>query len=68
MLFCGCRGTNVSLEGLDKGFTHVFVTTFDDQQGVNHYLKHEEHIKFAQEILGHVADVVVVDYTPKVIL
>lgn len=55
------------MEALDKGFTHVFVTTFDNAEGRDEYLKHEDHIKFAQEILGQIADAVVIDYVPIVV-
>ena len=55
-------GTNNSPEGLDKGFTHCFFLTFDDEEGRAVYLPHPDHKAFG-EILGPVLeDVLVLDY------
>lgn len=55
-------GTNNSPEGLDKGFTHCFFLTFDNEEGRAAYLPHSDHKAFG-EILGpFLEDVLVVDY------
>jgi hypothetical protein len=44
-------GTNNSPEGLNKGFTHVYLLTFKDAAARDAYLPHAEHKKFG-ELLG----------------
>ena len=55
-------GTNNSPEGLDKGMTHIFQLTFDNEAGRDIYLPHPAHQAFVEEHTGIVEDVVVVDY------
>ena len=55
-------GTNNSPEGLDKGFTHCFFLTFDDEAGRDIYLPHPDHKKFGEVLTPHLGDVLVVDY------
>ena len=55
-------GINNSPEGLDKGFTHSFVVTFDSEEGRDIYLPHPAHQKFVDLVGPHVEDVLVVDY------
>ena len=38
-------GTNVSPEGLDRGFSYGFVMTFADAAARDAYLPHPEHLK-----------------------
>jgi hypothetical protein len=61
------RGTNISTEGKNLGFTHVFLLTFQDSQARDSYLPHEEHKKFGELLsrLGVVEDVFVVDFVPE---
>lgn len=55
-------GLNNSPEGLNKGFTHCFILTFDSEEGRATYLPHPAHKEFG-EILGpHLEDVMVMDY------
>lgn len=55
-------GTNNSPEGLDKGFTHCFLLTFDSEEDRATYLPHPDHKAFG-EIAGPVLeDVLVVDF------
>eukprot|EP00475_Leptophrys_vorax_P009409 TRINITY_DN16253_c0_g1_i1.p2 TRINITY_DN16253_c0_g1~~TRINITY_DN16253_c0_g1_i1.p2 ORF type:complete len:144 (-),score=22.80 TRINITY_DN16253_c0_g1_i1:109-540(-) len=61
-------GTDVSVENAHKGFTHVFITTFDDEAGRDAYLKDEAHEEFAKVFLGHLDDALILDYVPKVAL
>jgi len=44
-------GVNNSPEGLNKGFTHVYLLTFDNAKSRDAYLPHPEHKKFG-ELLG----------------
>ena len=44
-------GVNNSPEGLNKGFTHIFLLTFDNAKSRDAYLPHPEHKKFG-ELLG----------------
>lgn len=55
-------GTNNSPEGLDKGFTHSFLVTFDSEEGRDIYLPHPAHQEFVDLVGPHVDDVLVVDY------
>jgi Stress responsive A/B Barrel Domain len=44
-------GVNSSPENLNKGFTHVFLITFENAAARDAYLPHPEHEKFG-ELLG----------------
>jgi hypothetical protein len=60
-------GVNNSPEGLDQGFTHVYLMTFESVAARDAYLPHPEHRKFG-ELLGKLnilAGVFVVDYVPR---
>ncbi len=41
-------GRNSSSEGLDQGFTHCFVVTFDGPEGRDAYLPHPLHQAFVR--------------------
>lgn len=61
------HGTNMSPEGLDQGFNHVYLLTFVDTAARDAYLPHPEHKKFG-EILGQSGifeGAFVVDYVPE---
>ena len=55
-------GLNASPEQLDKGFTHCFLVTFDDEVARDAYLPHPAHLAFVSELKPWLADVLVVDY------
>ena len=55
-------GTNNSPEGLDDGFTHCFLLTFNDESGREAYLPHAEHKAFGDVLRPHMSDVFVIDY------
>lgn len=55
-------GINNSPEGLDKGFTHCFLLTFDSEEDRAIYLPHPDHKAFGAEIGQFIEDVLVVDY------
>ena len=56
-------GQNVSPEGLNHGFTHAFVITFDDISSLDAYLPHPKHLEFVERLKPNVADVLVLDYS-----
>jgi len=55
-------GTNNSPEGLDKGFTHCFILTFDSEEDRAIYLPHPDHKAFGAALRPYIEDVLVVDY------
>lgn len=58
-------GLNNSPEGLDKGFTHCFLVTFESEADRATYLPHPDHLAFVALLDGHVDDVLVLDYWSK---
>lgn len=59
------HGKNVSPEGLDQGFTHVFLVTFKDKAGLEVYLPHPAHKAFVEKLLPLLEQPFVVDYVAK---
>jgi hypothetical protein len=57
-------GVNNSPEGLNKGFTHVYLLTFDNAKSRDAYLPHPEHKKFGELLgkLGVLEEPFVVDF------
>lgn len=55
-------GTDVSPEGLAKGFTHAFLLSFDDAAARDAYLPHPAHLAFVARLQPLLADVLVIDY------
>lgn len=55
-------GTDVSPEGLAKGYTHAFLLSFDDAAGRDAYLPHPAHEAFVARLQPVLADVLVIDY------
>ncbi|MEM7143921.1 MAG: Dabb family protein [Verrucomicrobiota bacterium] len=55
-------GTNVSPEGLNEGFTHCFLVTFEDRAGLDVYIPHPAHKEFVAMLKPHLEKVLVVDY------
>ena len=56
------HGINVSPEGLDQGFTHVFIVTFKDKAGLEVYLPHPAHKAFVDKLLPLLEEPFVVDF------
>jgi hypothetical protein len=56
-------GMNNSPEGLNKGFTHGFLLTFDNEDDRKTYLEHPEHKAFGEMAKAMLADVFVLDFT-----
>jgi hypothetical protein len=61
------HGVNNSPEEKNRGFTHVYVLTFEDVKARNAYLPHPEHQNFVELLgrLGIVEDLFVIDYVPR---
>ena len=57
-------GKNISPEKLNKGFTHCFILTFQNEKDRDAYLVHPDHKAFGSA-LGAVADVFVIDIQAK---
>lgn len=55
-------GVNNSPEGLDQGFTHGFVMTFQDAAARDAYLPHPEHERFKTAALAYVEKVAIFDF------
>ena len=57
------HGTNVSPEGLDQGFSHIFTLTFASKQALEqHYLHEPAHQEFVAMLGGVLEKALVVDY------
>jgi len=56
------KGLNNSPEGLNKGFKHCYLITFDSEKGRDAYLMHPDHKKFVELVGPVLEDVFVVDY------
>jgi len=55
-------GTDVSVEGVQKGFTHCFLVSFLSEEARAEYLPHPAHQEFVELAKPHFADVLVIDY------
>lgn len=55
-------GLNNSKEGLDMGFTHSFLVSFDSEEDRAVYLPHPDHAAFVEILKPHLEEVLVVDY------
>jgi hypothetical protein len=55
-------GTNISPEKHDKGFTHGFILTFDNEKDRDAYLVHPDHKAFGKLVGPVLADVFVIDF------
>jgi hypothetical protein len=58
-------GKNISEEGLDQGFTHCYLVTFDDKAGLDVYLPHPDHQAFVELLKPSLDKVFVVDFVGK---
>jgi len=55
-------GAYSSPEGLNKGWTHAFIMTFDSAANRDAYLPHPEHERVKSIIQPHLADVIAFDF------
>jgi hypothetical protein len=58
------RGTNVSIENTNQGFTHVFESTFESTEGIKEYVEHPAHVEYANEFLLLSEKILIIDYKP----
>ncbi len=58
-------GTDVSVENIQKGFTHCFVVTFVSEADRDTYAKHPAHQEFGALLKPSLGDVLVIDYWAK---
>ncbi|MFN5804456.1 MAG: Dabb family protein [Opitutales bacterium] len=56
------HGPYESPEGLNDGFTHGFVMTFDTQKSRDEYLPHPEHERVKEIVVPNLARVIVFDF------
>ena len=57
-------GAYDSPEGLNDGFTHGFIMTFDCAASRDAYLPHPVHEEVKEKVLPHLTRVVVFDFSP----
>ena len=57
------HGSYQSPEGLNDGFTHGFVMTFDTPQSRDAYLPHPEHERVKDIVVPNLERVLVFDFT-----
>ena len=55
-------GTDVSVENIQRGFTHCFFLTFATAEARDQYLVHPAHQAFGDLVHPHLANVLVIDY------
>ncbi len=58
-------GTDVSVENLQKGFTHCFFVSFLSEADRAIYIPHPDHKAFGAVLGPHLDDVFVIDYWAK---
>lgn len=56
------HGTNISPEGLDKGYTHAAIITFASPAFRDAYLDHVTHLAFVARLKPWLDEVLVFDY------
>jgi hypothetical protein len=57
-------GTDVSEEGLAKGFTHLWVLHFANKADLKTYIDHPDHVAFVAQLKPILEDAFVVDFHP----
>jgi hypothetical protein len=55
-------GTDVSVEGVARGYTHCFFVTFLSEADRDAYLPHPAHKEFGAVLHPHLESVLVIDY------
>jgi len=58
-------GTDVSVENIQKGFTHCFVVSFRSEADRDAYAKHAAHLAFGELLKPCLDEAMVVDYWAK---
>eukprot|EP00258_Populus_trichocarpa_P048996 XP_024465015.1 stress-response A/B barrel domain-containing protein HS1 isoform X2 [Populus trichocarpa] len=59
-------GTDVSIENMHQGFTHIFESTCESKEGIAEYIGHPAHVDFGGLFLPALEKVIVFDYKPTV--
>ncbi|CAL4963446.1 unnamed protein product [Urochloa decumbens] len=57
-------GTDVSIENMHQGFTHVFESTFESTEGLKGYVEHPAHVEYTNEFLPLSEKILIIDYKP----
>jgi hypothetical protein len=55
-------GTDVSVQGFSRGFTHCFVVTVASEEDRDTYLPHPDHAEFIELSRPHVEQILTFDY------
>jgi len=58
-------GTNMSPEGIDLGYTHCFIVTFNTVADRDAYLPHPAHKKYVELLMPHLDEVHVIDFVAR---
>jgi hypothetical protein len=58
-------GTNTSTRSLNQGFEYCMFMTFADQQALDEYLPHRDHLAFVSLMQPHLEKLLVFDYYPQ---
>jgi hypothetical protein len=58
-------GTNISHEGLDKGFDYCWIVTFKNAEDRDAYIVHPAHQAFVKLLKPSLEEALVVDFTPQ---
>ncbi len=57
-------GKDISVENLNQGYTHCFITTFEDEAGRDAYIPHAAHQDYVKVLLPHLDQLLVLDFIP----
>ncbi|CAK7332759.1 unnamed protein product [Dovyalis caffra] len=57
-------GTDVSIENMHQGYTHIFEATFESTEGIAEYIVHPAHVDFVGIFVLALEKVIVFDYKP----
>jgi len=60
-------GPDVSIENLQDGFTHCFITTFENVAGRDSYIPHQAHQDYVGVLLPHLDKLLVLDFHPQIV-
>ena len=54
-------GEDISVEGLDKEFTHCFILTFENEEARDSYIPHPAHLRLVEKNKPLMKDIIVLD-------
>jgi len=58
-------GPDISTEDLNEGYTHCFITTFENTAGRDAYIPHEAHQAYVSVLLPLLDKILVIDFQPQ---